>query len=110
MDEYIKTVQGDERTGAKILRDALEAPARQIAKNAGMDDSVVIDKLISTSEKNFGFDALNLEYGDMLKKGILDPVKVIRNALTNAVSIAGMFLTANATVADPKSIENKTHE
>ncbi len=110
VDEYIKTVQGDERTGAKILRDALEAPARQIAKNAGMDDSVVIDKLISTSEKNFGFDALNLEYGDMLKKGILDPVKVIRNALTNAVSIAGMFLTANATVADPKSIENKTHE
>ncbi len=107
---YIDTVDSDERTGALILKKALEEPVRQIAINAGVDDSVVIDKLINSDDKNFGFDAKNLEYCDMFEKGILDPVKVIRCSLENAVSIAGMFLTANAAVADPKSVENKTHE
>jgi chaperonin GroEL len=91
---------GDERTGARIVRKALEAPVRQIAQNAGLDGSVIVHKLMNAGKANYGFDAQNETYGDMLEAGIVDPAKVTRSALENAASIAGMVLTTESLVAD----------
>jgi len=91
---------GDEKTGMEIVKRALEEPVRQIATNAGMEGSVVADKVKSSTEPYFGFDALKAEYGDMVAKGIIDPTKVTRSALQNAASIASMVLTTESLVAD----------
>ena len=93
-------LSGDEKTGAKIVLRALEEPVRQIAKNAGLEGSVIIDKIMTKGEVNFGFDAQNEVYGDMLKAGIVDPTKVTRSALQNASSVAAMVLTTESLVAD----------
>ena len=98
--EFSETLTGDERTGAKILLRALEEPVRQIAFNAGLEGSVIIDKIMSANTVNYGFDAQNEVYGDMLKAGIVDPTKVTRSALQNASSIAAMLLTTESIVAD----------
>ncbi len=95
----VKVAPGDEQTGLNILRRALEEPLRQIAFNAGKDGSVVVNHVIS-APRGEGFDALNGEYVDMLKAGIIDPVKVTRSALQNAASIAGMFLTTDTLITD----------
>ena len=92
-------LDGDERTGANILRRALEEPTRRIAINAGQDGSVIVQK-VKQLAKGEGYDALNDNFGNMQKKGIIDPLKVTRSALENAVSIAGMVLTTNCLVAD----------
>ncbi len=92
-------VEGDEATGVDILRRALQAPAKQIAENAGEDGSVVVQK-IKEGKKNFGFNAKTLEYEDLLKAGVVDPKKVVRVALENAASAAGMFLTTETVVVD----------
>jgi len=92
-------VTGDEATGAKILRKALERPAWQIATNAGMEGSVVVERILSLA-KGHGFDAAKGEYGDMIKAGIIDPTKVTRSAVENAASIASMLLTTEALVTD----------
>ena len=95
------TLEGDERTGAKIVLKALEAPLRQIAKNAGLEGSVIIDKIISANKPNYGFDAQNEVYvDDMIAAGIVDPTKVTRSALENAASVAEMVLTTESLVAD----------
>ncbi len=93
-------LNGDEKTGAKIVLRALEEPVRQIAKNAGLEGSVIIDKIMTKGEVNYGFDAQNEVYGDMLKNGIVDPTKVTRSALENASSVAAMVLTTESLVAD----------
>ena len=93
-------LSGDEKTGAKIVLRALEEPVRQIAKNAGLEGSVIIDKIMTNGAVNFGFDAQNEVYGDMLKNGIVDPTKVTRSALQNASSVAAMVLTTESLVAD----------
>ena len=93
-------LSGDEKTGAKIVLRALEEPVRQIAKNAGLEGSVIIDKIMTKGEINYGFDAQNEVYGDMLKSGIVDPTKVTRSALQNASSVAAMVLTTESLVAD----------
>lgn len=95
---------GDERTGAKIIARALEEPVRQIAENAGLEGSVIVEKVMK-SEAKIGFDALNEEYVDMIEKGIVDPTKVTRSALQNAASVAAMVLTTEAAVADTSSEE-----
>ena len=95
------TLEGDERTGAKIVLKALEAPLRQIAKNAGLEGSVIIDKIISANKPNYGFDAQNEVFvEDMIAAGIVDPTKVTRSALENAASVAEMVLTTESLVAD----------
>ena len=96
----IDALEGDERTGARIVRKALEAPLRQIAANAGLEGSVIIDKIMSGSDANYGFDAQKEVYGDMIKAGIVDPTKVTRSALENAASVASMVLTTESLVAD----------
>ncbi|HHY13172.1 MAG TPA: chaperonin GroEL [Thermoanaerobacterales bacterium] len=93
--------EGDELTGVAIVRRALEEPVRQIVENAGLEGSIVVEKLKST-ERGHGFDAMKLEYVDMIKAGIVDPTKVTRSTLENAASVASMILTTEAVVADIK--------
>ncbi|MFN2626152.1 MAG: TCP-1/cpn60 chaperonin family protein, partial [Mycobacteriales bacterium] len=92
-------LQGDEATGANIVRLALESPLKQIAVNAGLEGGVVVEKVRGLKE-GFGLDASNGEYVDMIKAGIIDPAKVTRSALQNAASIAALFLTTEAVIAD----------
>lgn len=93
-------LDGDQRTGARIVLKALEAPVRQIAKNAGLDGSVIVNRLLTENIPNYGFDALNEQYVNMIEAGIVDPAKVTRSALENAVSVAAMVLTTESLVAD----------
>ena len=100
--EVANSLSGDEKTGAMIIARALEEPVRQIAFNAGLEGSVVVEK-VKQSEAGIGFDALKGEYVNMVKAGIVDPTKVTRSALQNAASISAMFLTTEAGVVDTKS-------
>ena len=100
VEKVIAELEGDERTGARIVRKALEAPLRQIAANAGLEGSVIIDKILNSGKVNYGFDAQTETYGDMLEAGIVDPTKVTRSALENAASVASMVLTTESLVAD----------
>ena len=93
-------VNGDEKIGVDIVRRALLAPIKQIAENAGLDGSIVAQKVIESKEKNFGYDALRKEYGDMIKFGVLVPTKVERIALQNGASIASLLLTTDAIVSE----------
>ena len=96
----LKTVSGDEKTGVQLVLKALEAPVRQIAANAGFEGSVIVNKILSSGKKNYGFDAYTEKYVDMMEAGIVDPAKVTRSALQNAASIAATVLTTEAVVAD----------
>ena len=98
----IETLDGDEKTGAQIVLKALEAPVRQIATNAGLEGSVIIDKIITSGEVGYGFNAYDEEYVDMISAGIVDPTKVTRSALQNASSVASMVLTTESLVTDIK--------
>ena len=101
VDTVVAELEGDERTGAKIVRKALEAPLRQIAANAGLEGSVIIDNILKANKANYGFDAQKEEYvDDMIETGIVDPTKVTRSALENAASVAAMVLTTESLVAD----------
>ena len=95
-----ETLKGDEKTGAEIILRALEEPIRQIAKNAGLDGSVIVDKVLSSKKANYGFDALNNKYCDMVESGIIDPTKVTRSVLQNAASVASTLLTTESIVTD----------
>ncbi len=99
MAEMVDTLQGDEKTGASIILRALEEPLRQISSNAGLDGSVVVEK-VKNSARGIGFDAVKEEYTDLFKAGIIDPVKVTRSALQNAASVASMILTTESAVAE----------
>jgi chaperonin GroEL len=99
-------LKGDEATGAAILKKALEAPIRQIAENAGVDGSVVVQK-VKEQEGSFGFNAKTLEYEDLIKAGIVDPTKVVRSALENATSAAAMFLTTECVVVEDDEEKEK---
>ena len=90
----------DQRVGIEIVRKAIQVPARQIAENAGTDGSIVVGKLLESKEFNFGFDAQTGEYCDLVKRGIIDPTKVVRVALQNAASVAGLLITTEAMVAE----------
>ncbi|SEM19579.1 chaperonin GroEL [Roseovarius azorensis] len=95
----LKGENNDQDAGIKIVRRAIQAPLRQIAENAGIDGSVVVGKVIESDSPSFGFDAQAEEYGDLLKAGVIDPTKVVRIALENAASIAGLLITTEAMVA-----------
>ena len=97
-----ENVQGDEKTGVNIVLKSLEAPIRQIAYNAGIEGSVIVDKILNSGKNNYGFNAYDETYGDMMDAGIVDPTKVTRSALENAASVAAMVLTTESLVADKK--------
>ena len=101
VEKLVDTLEGDERTGAKVILKALEAPLFHIASNAGLEGAVIINK-VHEAEKGIGFDALKEEYVNMVEAGILDPAKVTRSALQNATSVAATFLTTEACVANIK--------
>lgn len=104
ISELLEESEGDERTGVNIILKALEEPIKQIAKNAGLEGSVIVEK-VKSEEKGIGFDAYNEEYVNMIKAGIVDPAKVTRSALQNAASVAAMLLTTEAAVADVEEDE-----
>jgi chaperonin GroEL len=100
VEKLIKTLSGDEKTGAKIIATALQAPIRQIAENAGVDGSVVYEKIKSSKKVGWGYNAYSEEFVDMIAAGIVDPTKVTRSSLENAASIASCVLTTESLVAD----------
>ncbi|MCS6869646.1 chaperonin GroEL [Thermus sp.] len=109
VDELLKKLEGDEATGAKIVRRALEEPARQIAENAGYEGSVVVQRILAeTQNPRLGFDAATGEYRDMVEAGIVDPAKVTRSALQNASSIGALILTTEAVVAEKPEKKEST--
>ena len=100
VDALIKTLAGDEKTGAQIVRRSLEEPLRQIAANAGEEGAVVVGKVLASKDQNFGYNAETGVYEDLVKAGVIDPTKVARTALENAASIAGLLLTTEAMVVE----------
>lgn len=110
--ESIKLEHQEQRVGVDIIRRALEAPIRQILINAGIDASVIVNKVMDSKEANFGFDAQKNEYVDMMKAGIIDPVKVVRSALQNAASVSGLLITTEAMIVEkeePKAAAGAPH-
>ncbi|MEA2067287.1 MAG: chaperonin GroEL [Thermotogota bacterium] len=109
VEKYIDELESEDlKVGAKIVLKALDVPMRQIVANAGFDGSVIVHKVLESDDVEFGYDALNNDYCNMFKAGIIDPVKVTRSALQNAASIAGILLTTEATVIDkPEENEDK---
>ena len=106
--ELIETLEGDEKTGANIVLRAVEEPIRQIAKNAGVDGGVVVNRIYENIDKSaYGFDALANEYCDMLERGIIDPTKVTRSALQNAGSVSATMLTTEALVVEVEEEKDK---
>jgi len=96
----VKTGNADQKTGVDIVRKAIQAPARQIVDNAGADGAVVVGKLLEATDYGYGYDAQNGVYGDLMKLGIIDPTKVVRTALQDAASIAGLIITTEATITE----------
>ena len=107
--ETVDSLEGDEKTGANIVLKAMEAPIRQIAINAGLEGSVIVDKILENGKANYGFDAYKEVYCDMIEAGIVDPVKVTRSALQNAASVASMVLTTETLVAENKEDAEKAN-
>ena len=101
VDKLIETLtEDDERTGARIVRKALETPVRKIASNAGLEGSVIVNRILDCGKLGYGFNVATEEFGDMIELGIVDPTKVSRSALQNAPSVASMVVTTEALVAD----------
>ena len=100
LNKLVKSLSGDERTGASIVLKAVEEPLRQIAKNAGLDGSVIVNTIVSSKKPNYGYDALKNQYTDMVQSGIIDPTKVARSVLQNAASVAATLLTTESIVTD----------
>jgi chaperonin GroEL len=98
--EHLNAANNDQRTGIRIVRKALEAPARQIASNAGQDGSIIFGKIVDNSNFSWGYDAQSGKYGDLVGSGIIDPTKVVRSALQGAASVAGLLITTEAMVAE----------
>ncbi len=102
VDKVVDSTEGDEKTGARIVRRALEEPIRQIASNAGLEGSVIINEIKKSGKNGYGYNFRTNKYGDMLEFGVVDPTKVTRSALQNAASVAAMVLTTESLVADKK--------
>lgn len=106
LKEFVNTLSGDEKTGAEIVYNSLTAPINQIAENSGVNGGVIIDKILNNPDNNFGYDALNNCFVDLIKNGIIDPTKVTRTALQNASSVASIMLTTSCLVSDSETEPN----
>lgn len=100
VEELVEKLEGDEKIGARTVLRSLDAPVRQIAKNAGVEGAVIIEKVVQKDEMGFGYDALKNKYVNMFESGIIDPAKVTRSAVQNAASIASMLLTTEVLVVE----------
>ena len=96
----LRTQNDDQKSGVEIVRKALSWPARQIAENSGTDGSIIVGKLLDSKDANYGYDAQKGEFTDMIQAGIIDPTKVVRHALQDAASVAGLLVTTEAMVAE----------
>lgn len=96
----LKGENDDQNAGIAIIRRALQAPLRQIVENAGVEGSVVVGKILENNDANFGFNAQTEEYGDLVQQGVIDPAKVVRTALQDAASVAGLLITTEAAVVE----------
>ena len=106
----VKGENDDQTAGINIVKRALQSPIRQIAENAGVEGSIVVGKVLDRQGAAYGYDAQNAEYGDLIEKGIIDPAKVVRTALQDAASIAGLLITTEAGVAEaPKKKDAHGH-
>src|SRR5262249_14488249 len=105
--ETLKVASDEQRAGVNIIRRACEEPIRQIAFNAGLDGAIVLDRVVSEKNPAHGFNALTEEYGDLLKDGVIDPVKAVRCALENAASVASLMLTTETMIAEAPKKEEK---
>ena len=105
----LKGANDDQNFGINIIRKAIQAPVRQIAENAGFDGAVVANEIISKHEQNYGYDAQNNVYCDMFKAGIIDPTKVVRTALQDASSVAGLFITTECAIVEQKEENAHAH-
>ena len=102
MEKLLSSTEGDQKTGVQIVLKALEEPIRQIALNAGVEGSVIVDTIKKSGKVGYGYNALTDEYMDMISNGVVDPTKVTRSALQNAASVAAMVLTTESLVTDIK--------
>jgi chaperonin GroEL len=102
----VKGHNSDQDAGVNIVRRALQAPARQIVENAGEEASIVVGKILDKNDDNYGYNAQTGEYGDMIAMGIVDPVKVVRTALQDAASVAGLLVTTEAMIAEAPKKES----
>lgn len=102
VEKFVEKATGDEKTGAKIVLRSLEEPVRQIASNAGLEGSVIIENIKKANKVGYGYNVMNDQYGDMISFGVVDPTKVTRSALQNAASVAATVLTTESLVADKK--------
>lgn len=107
LETFVETLEGDEKTGAEIVLKSLEAPIRQIAQNCGVDAGVIVYNIQNKNKSNYGYDALNERYGDMIEFGIVDPTKVTRSAIQNATSVAGTLLTTESLIANIKEKQSQ---
>ncbi|MDR1926777.1 MAG: chaperonin GroEL, partial [Endomicrobium sp.] len=107
--DKVKTADSDEKTCVEIVFKALEGPMRMIVENAGLEASIIVDKIKNSKDSTFGYNADTNEYMDMVKAGIVDPAKVTRTALENAASIAGLVLTTETLVTDIPEKSQKSH-
>ncbi|WP_334175414.1 TCP-1/cpn60 chaperonin family protein, partial [Pseudoxanthobacter sp.] len=98
--DKVNPVNADQKTGVEIVRRAVQAPARQIAQNAGADGSIIVGKLLESDDLAFGWNAQTGEFGDLYKLGVIDPAKVVRTALQNAASVSSLLLTTEALIAE----------
>jgi chaperonin GroEL len=98
--DKLNTANEDQKVGVNIVRRALQSPARQIAENAGEDGAVVVGKIVDKDDYSFGYNAATGEYGNLVKQGVIDPAKVVRTALQDAASVAGLLITTEAMVAE----------
>src|SRR5581483_9392078 len=98
--DSLKAENEDQKVGINIVRRALQAPARQIAENAGEDGAVVVGKIVEKDDYSYGYNAATGEYGNLVKQGVIDPAKVVRTALQDAASVAGLLITTEAMVAE----------
>jgi chaperonin GroEL len=105
----VKGDNADQEAGIGIIKRALQAPIRQIASNAGVEGSIVVGKILDTKGQSFGYDAQSDEYGDMLEKGIIDPAKVVRVALQDAASVAGLLITTEAAIGEAPKKDDGGH-
>ncbi|NWE54559.1 TCP-1/cpn60 chaperonin family protein, partial [Brevundimonas sp. P7753] len=96
----LKGANADQNAGIAIVRRALQAPIRQISENSGVEGSIVVGKVMDSSDASFGFNAQTEEYGDLVQMGVIDPAKVVRSALKSAASVAGIMITTEAAIAD----------
>jgi chaperonin GroEL len=105
--ETLKVTSDEQRAGLNIIRRACEEPIRQIAANAGLDGAIVLDRVLAEKNAGWGFNALTEEYTDLIKDGVIDPVKVVRCALENASSVASLMLTTETMIAEAPKKEDK---